>query len=325
MFQTEIILWLQSMESPALSVVLSIVSLLGYPHVYAALILLLGFGMRLRPSVAVLAAFLLAGILTEALKTGVALPRPRDVDARVRDSVDPLRPPAVEHGGASSFWALPASAGVLAVRSQPGVSYGFPSGHVSSAAAFFLGMAWFFRSRPVLMFALSWIPLTMLSRLYLGRHFLADVLGGLAVGGLSIVASGTMLAPNTRIPSRPVASLTPVALVCATLVLLTPFTRLLDPEDVGRLAGLVVGYGAVLATGLPADSGTIGQRSGRVMTSFLFFLAGGYLTDRLLEATGWEHSRLASLAGALLVTAVILAGTVAVSRRLGWYLTQEPA
>jgi hypothetical protein len=106
---------------------------------------------------------------------------------------------------------------------------------------------------------------------------------------------------------------------------LQSFTRLLDPEDVGRLAGLLVGYGAVLAAGLPADTGTIGQRSGRVITGMLFFVITGYLTDSLLEATGWEHSRVASLVAALLVTAVTLSGTVAVSRRLGWYLVQERA
>jgi len=36
-------------------------------------------------------------------------------------------------------------------------NYGFPSGHVGAAAAFFLAAAWFFRSRGLLAFAAAWV------------------------------------------------------------------------------------------------------------------------------------------------------------------------
>jgi hypothetical protein len=55
------------------------------------------------------------------------------------------------------------------------------------------------------------------------------------------------------------------------------------------------------------------------MMGILFFVATGYLTDRLMGATGAASTRLGTLACALLPIAVTLAGTVAVSRRLGWY------
>ena len=87
---------------------------------------------------------------------------------------------------------------------------------------------------------------------------------------------------------------------------------------VGRLAGHSSVYGAVLATGCRGP-GYVAQRSGRVMMCILFFVATGYLTDRLMGASGAASTRLGTLVGALLTIAVTLAGTVAVSRRLGWY------
>jgi hypothetical protein len=70
----------------------------------------------------------------------------------------------------------------------PGDDFGFPSGHVATTAAWALGLAWSRRKPWQLGGAVIWIALMALSRMYLGRHFPADVLGGLVVGvaGLAI-------------------------------------------------------------------------------------------------------------------------------------------
>ena len=81
MFQVEPIAWLRSLESPTLDWLLQGVSQLGYTPVYAGLIMVLAFGFRLRPSFAVLTTLLLCGLMTEALKSGLALPRPSDLEA----------------------------------------------------------------------------------------------------------------------------------------------------------------------------------------------------------------------------------------------------
>ena len=83
MFQTEPILWLQSLGSPPLTWLLYAVTLLGYTPVYVALLLVLAFAVRLRPSLAVLGGVLLSGILTEGFKDAVAYPRPDEVDDRI--------------------------------------------------------------------------------------------------------------------------------------------------------------------------------------------------------------------------------------------------
>ena len=64
--------------------------------------------------------------------------------------------------------------------------YGFPSGHASATAAFCLGIAVLFPSRWRWIAAGGWTTLMGLSRIYLGRHFPSDVIGGVAVGALAV-------------------------------------------------------------------------------------------------------------------------------------------
>ena len=124
MFQVEPILWLQAHSSTALTWLLTAFTLLGYAPAYVAAILTLAFGVRLRPGLAVLVTLLVCGLLTEGLKSGLALPRPYSVDARVlAPAVVPGAAPhvsavsAVTRGGAASFWGLPSPEAVAAVRS----------------------------------------------------------------------------------------------------------------------------------------------------------------------------------------------------------------
>jgi membrane-associated phospholipid phosphatase len=321
MFQTDLNLWLQSLQSPALTWLLWGVSRLGYTSTYVALILGLVFGWRLRAGLAVLGSLLLAAILTNTLKAGLAFPRPGDVDTRVALLDGSRRKPAVEHGTAPSFWALPPDEARAAIRDRDRDSFGFPSGHVAAAAAFFLAAALFLRSRLVLLFALGWIPLMAVSRLYLGVHFLADVLGGAGAGALGVAAAALLLhKANGPGPAGPrPADLAPLGALCAVLVFLTPFAPALDTVDIGRLAGVAAAYAFVLATGLPADGGTPWQRVGRILSAAVLYLAVDRVIRSVFDADTWEQHRLATLAATSLSTAVTFAGAVVVSRRLGWY------
>ena len=195
MFQTEPVLWLQSLESPGLTWLMTTVTNLGYTPVYAALLIVLIFGFRLKHGLFVFVAMLISGILTDGLKRGLEFPRPSDLDVRVIEPGHERPPLLVEDGGADTFWALPSEEAMEAVDRQPYWSYGLPSGHVSAATAFFLALAFFFRSRAVLVFAVCWILLMALSRMYLGRHFIADVLGGMGVGVFAVALSSYVVRP----------------------------------------------------------------------------------------------------------------------------------
>lgn len=61
---------------------------------------------------------------------------------------------------------------------------GFPSGHAQLALTFWGYTAWWLGRRWFWVLALLLVTLISLSRLYLGMHFLIDIVGGLAIGAL---------------------------------------------------------------------------------------------------------------------------------------------
>ena len=322
MFQTEPILWLQSHGSPPLTALLSLVTLLGYTPAYVVALLVLAFAVRLRPSLGVLGGVLLAGLLAEGLKDGIAYPRPDEVDSRVAKSFASTPIAIRARGGATSFWGRPQPAAIAAVRERAAGNYGFPSGHVAAATAFLLGAAYFFRSRPAFAAAGAWVPLMALSRMYLGRHFLADVLGGLAIGlaatGLAVVLFRPLDEERLRGRESGLA-FAPATLVSLALCALAPWQPLLRPEYVGVLAGLVVSGALLLATGLSAEGGTRRQRALRVAIAGLVLVSALGAAQSLTRLPGPPAARAAAVAATLLVSAATFAGTVTLCRRLGLY------
>ena len=179
MFETDPNVWLQSFTAAWFFWIMGALSTIGQSWFYMPAILLLAFGVKLRPTMALLLALLLVGTATTALKHGFGLPRPSEVDARVLDKGRSGRH-LVADGAAKAFLALPSDEAIAAARAQEERDFGFVSGHTSAAAAFALSIPLFFglRRRWIWVAALAWPVLMGISRMYLGRHFLADVLGG---------------------------------------------------------------------------------------------------------------------------------------------------
>ncbi len=66
--------------------------------------------------------------------------------------------------------------------------YGIPSGHVQNATAIYLLLAFWARRSWAWLLALLGIVLMALSRVYLGLHFLQDVIGGFVLGLIVLVS-----------------------------------------------------------------------------------------------------------------------------------------
>lgn len=64
--------------------------------------------------------------------------------------------------------------------------YTFPSGHTQNAVTTFGGVARFTKRKWLRIVCLALIPLIGFSRMYLGAHFLSDVLVGLAIGAVLV-------------------------------------------------------------------------------------------------------------------------------------------
>lgn len=67
-------------------------------------------------------------------------------------------------------------------------TYGVPSGHAQTATVLYLYLAAWFRKRWIWLIALTLVFLTCLSRLYLGVHDIEDILAGVLVGVLILIA-----------------------------------------------------------------------------------------------------------------------------------------
>jgi undecaprenyl-diphosphatase len=158
--------WFQAHPTPALDGVMTLVTFLGERLVLLVVLILAATGLvvRGRRRAALLLALtgLLCWALSEVVKEGVQRPRP-DFPGH------PVAPVRFFHPG------------------QP--SYSFPSVHASGSAsvyvtlALLLGRSWPRRRRVLLVGgSLVLAGVIGVSRLYLGYHYLTDVLGGWALG-----------------------------------------------------------------------------------------------------------------------------------------------
>ncbi|WP_455947750.1 phosphatase PAP2 family protein [Lelliottia jeotgali] len=265
MFQTHWHVWLQSFFDAAWMLpLMRFVSTLGYEWAYVLLIVVCGFGMRLRAGLGVMLAVLLMSMATHAIKQGAALPRPSDVDIHVLDKGGPGHA-LVANGAGATFWSLPTEEAIAALRAQPDPDYGLISGHVgvATAAMTALVLCVGIRSRRWrLALLLGWPLLMALSRMYLGRHFLSDVLGGWLVGmALGWLAWQCLPTPalHNRVRYLVLATLG----VGTTAAALT--TEIVPADSAGHYLGLLLVFAFLQWRGWPVDPQTPWQRIGRVL------------------------------------------------------------
>jgi len=149
---------------------MNVVSLLGYSHACIALAAVVACAWTRRTGVALVVIVALTAALTDIAKATWRAPRPESVDARVQHL---------------SIWQLPRGPDT-APEVDAEDRFGFPSGHVAATMALALGIAAMARRRWAWISAGVWIALMAVSRMYLGRHFLGDVLGGFVVGAITL-------------------------------------------------------------------------------------------------------------------------------------------
>jgi membrane-associated phospholipid phosphatase len=277
LFGTAPVRWLQEHRSTPLTAVMNAVSLLGYTRVYLAVGVALAFLVRLRAGAALLLLLALTGVLTDTAKAVVSSPRPDAVDSRVQSLS------FVEALGESfrSDTPLPSS------DSDDG--YGFPSGHVAASTAFLFGLMYLFQWTWVWRLLVVWIPAMALSRMYLGRHFLGDVLGGMGVGVIAV--AGAFLALTLARLSNPARAHTAVErtlLVGGVICVAAVIVGVPAPYDAGRFLGLAIGAACVvmyvgarfaLATDIPLRA-----RLASLFLAAVVFAAAWWGTGVLLDA-----------------------------------------
>ncbi len=293
MFQTEIILFLQSFASDFLTVFFNFFTEIGRSSFIIPIILVILFGVSFRVGCVLIHLVIWNGIITNSLKELFSLPRPANVDSNIRLLGEhfPNPTPFTDMGAKSFFGRLPQNV-VDYLRVNRIDSWGFPSGHSSMAIALWGAISLFFKKIWVWIISGIMIIFIPLSRMYLGRHFLADVIGGLLLGFLVLMIFTNLVFRNEKLKIFLFEKLGKIQLDLKSILFLTyflivPFLLLfvpkIDPEDTGTFFGLNLGFLLLWFRGIPKDSGNIWQRIARVGIAFISYYG---VSLALEKATG---------------------------------------
>lgn len=159
MHSTSIIILLQKLQNPLLTNLMNWITLLGYELGVTIILCIFLFGFSFHKGFFVAQASFLTFVSTDILKNAFMIKRPFLVDSSV-SNLDKSMIKEVAKGS---------------------VSYSFPSGHASGITVVFSSISLSLKKRWFWILSSLIIFLTMFSRLYLGVHYLQDVLAGFAL------------------------------------------------------------------------------------------------------------------------------------------------
>jgi membrane-associated phospholipid phosphatase len=182
MFNTEWNHYLQQFDSPVIYWFMEIISFLGRTTLLTLMVYFLIAFIDFRKGFGVAHIFLYVLVVTMLLKHSIDFPRPLAVDPSLKNYGELVGPDLTHIKQPGDFWELFSEEILIEIRKGDIGRYGWPSGHVTLITAIFLGSALIFRRRLLFFVAWALIILTMISRMYLARHYLGDVLGGLVIG-----------------------------------------------------------------------------------------------------------------------------------------------
>jgi len=328
MFQTEINHYFQSFASDGLTTFMRLITTLGYMEFFMLFLIILLLAINFKKAFLMFMVLIWTGAITFFFKDYFDLPRPFHVDKTI-ERLDKQLPDEVTFNfskrGASSFWgALPADV-VAATRQAEGIQNGFPSGHTSIAIAFWGALAFLFRKRWITFLCASLMLLIPLSRIYLGVHFLADVIGGLVLGAIMLAAFYYIILKPDKLHNFENRQHYAIGLNSTTAILLLPpflFMLILSQEIFVLLAfmlGLGLGFLLLAQKGLPSNGATIGHKIARTIMGILIFGGLRFLIKLVGEQFGIaEDMWFDFIRNAIAGLALIWIGTE-VSCRLGWF------
>lgn len=329
MFQTEIVLFLQSLSSEYLTAFFKFFTEIGRSSYFVPLILVIIFGVNFRAGYIMLHLVIWNGILTEFLKSVFALPRPANVDSTVQlfEKGYPNPTHFKDMGAKSFFGGLPQQV-VDSLRANPIDSWGFPSGHTSSVLAVWGYIFLAFRKTWVRVLSVVMVIFIPLSRMYLGRHFLADVLGGFLLGLIMLAVFFNLFFRKTSLKDYLFGCVGKIRLDLKSLLFFTyslviPFLLLLiphiDPVNSARLLGLNLGFLLLWIRGIPKDEGSLLSRIGRVGMAAVFFFAASVALEKMAELLFAKETPSVEYIAEFLGVFLVIWGSTEISLKLKFF------
>jgi membrane-associated phospholipid phosphatase len=298
LFQTEPILYLQSLGTESFTFLMIMITSMGSATFFAGIIIVTVFGIDFKKGFLLFQLLLWTALITETLKALIAFPRPDFVDNRILNLEDGVKNTSHFNGNEEAgFFELPDREILEAFRLQkvfPDSPFGFPSGHVALTTALWGGTSRVFNSRTISRLAPGVILLMAFSRIYLGRHFLGDVLGGAILGLVVLFIFVRFLKSplkeeffkkeNFEFAFRQ-RNLFFYSTMFVVPLLLTALSSI-SGEVAGFLFGTNTAYLLIIREGIPEDTGDSGQRAIRVLIALTLFGASSLILDVGFDVAG---------------------------------------
>jgi membrane-associated phospholipid phosphatase len=288
MFQTDIIIFLQSFASEPLNIAMKAITAIGYEVSFFIILISISSGINFRKGFLLMQILMVTGLINQFFKEFFALPRPWFVDSTL-DTFGKTLSTKFDSMDANNFWSGLPQIVVDQYRAFNPDTFGLPSGHTSTALTLWGSIAIIFKHRWVSTISVSLIILIPLSRLYLARHFLADILAGYLLGLIILLLFYFIIYREIKIAkylseSRFLLETVPKNLFLMTYLVLFPIVAALvikseAIEIAGFLLGLNIVYLIICKNEYPSDKGSLKKRILRVLlTLFVFALVGTITT-----------------------------------------------
>jgi hypothetical protein len=160
-----------------------------------------------------------------------------------------------------------------------------------------------------------WVTVMGVSRIYLGRHFPGDVLGGFGAGvivtaiGIQALNLGRFSHSATD-PGRARRIVRRVVIVAAGLVAAALVLHVPDLQDASRFLGLALGVMLLMRGERVADGAPVAVRAARVALAALLFGGAWWGVSHALDRLGDVEAPVRALAAGAVPAAILLPGAV---------------
>ncbi|HOW16025.1 phosphatase PAP2 family protein [Methanosarcina sp.] len=291
MFQTEPILYLQSLGTEWFTFLMVMITSMGSAAFFAGIVITISLGIDFKKGFLLFQLLLWTALFTEVFKALIAFPRPDFVDSRVLNLEDGINNSSPFNGnGEDGFFKIPDREILEEFRFQKAFldsPFGFPSGHVALTTALWGGVSRVFNSRLVSRLAPGVVLLMAFSRMYLGRHFLGDVIGGAVLGLILLLTFTSLLKSplkddffkkeNFELVFRQKNLFFYSAMFVVPVILFS--MSFISGEAAGFFLGTNAAYILIIKKGLPEDSGSTEQRALRVLITLMIFGLSSLVLD----------------------------------------------
>lgn len=287
------------------------ISFLGLAPVILLLVGLILYGVNFKKGLFIINVIAWTSIIVVFAKETFNYPRPSDTDPNIQ-SIYPSPKEKLTSNTPQAFWELFSAETLQKTKEDELVQYGFPSGHAALQTALWVSIFYAFRKRWIFILGSSIIVLTSLSRLYLGAHFLADVLAGTLIG-LFITLVLIALIRFSNYEKQRTHQAKSLSLLWIPLFLV-PFSPYLNISVLGATLGFnAAALFLILKRNFPVFHIVAWKRILATLAGVITLLACFYLNPRL-HFTGIDLADVIILA---ILNFLLFYGGFSLSRRLG--------